>query len=80
MGGKIRITGKVFAGDLVLEVSDNGPGLELIDGQLPEFTGVGLANTQERLKEIYGKHHSCKFGTALPHGLKVEIRIPFETE
>ena len=79
-GGKITILGKVFAGDLLLEVIDDGPGIATEAGKLPDFKGVGLANTRERLKQLYGDRHSCKFGTALPHGLKIEIRIPFETE
>lgn len=79
-GGKITISGKVFAGDLLLEVMDNGPGITTENGKLPKFSGVGLRNTQERLQELYGAKHSCKIGTALPHGLKIEIRIPFETE
>lgn len=79
-GGKITIEGKVFAGDLLLEVSDDGPGISTKDGKLPDFSGVGLANTLGRLQELYGERHSCKIGTALPHGLKIDIRIPFETE
>ncbi len=79
-GGKISIRGRVFAGDLLLEVMDNGPGIPVEKGKLPAFKGVGLANTQDRLQELYGDKHSCKFGAALPHGLKIEIRLPFETE
>ncbi len=79
-GGKITIAGKVFAGDLLLEISDDGPGIPTENGKLPKFTGVGLTNTQERLQELYGAKHSCKIGSALPHGLKIEIRVPFETE
>lgn len=78
-GGKIRIAARVFAGDLLLQVADNGPGIEFVNGRIPEFSGVGLANTRERLKEIYGERQSCKFTHAIPHGLQVEIRIPFET-
>lgn len=79
-GGKIKISARVFAGDLLLEVSDNGPGIEMQNGKLPEFSGVGIANTQHRLQELYGSKHSCRFSQALPHGLCVEIRIPLETE
>jgi len=79
-GGKITIRGKIFAGDLLLEVMDDGPGIPVVKGKLPEFKGVGLQNTRERLQELYGARHSCKFGSALPHGLKIEIRIPFEAE
>lgn len=79
-GGTISLRAKVFAGDLLLEVEDDGPGIQLEMGKLPEFTGVGLVNTRERLRELYGDKHSCKFTQALPHGLKIEIRIPLETE
>ena len=79
-GGKITVRGKVFAGDLLLEVMDDGPGIPLEQGQLPEFKGVGLQNTRDRLQELYGARHSCKFGSALPHGMKIDIRIPFEAE
>jgi len=79
-GGTIQINARVFAGDLLLEMSDNGPGISLVDGKLPEFSGVGIANTRDRLEELYGRAHSCRISEALPHGLKIDIRIPFETE
>ena len=55
----------------------NGPGLELAPGEEPVFSGVGLQNTKERLKELYGDNYSLKFLPVLPHGLNVNIRIPF---
>ncbi|MEX2326534.1 MAG: histidine kinase [Pseudomonadales bacterium] len=78
-GGKISISARVFAGDLLLEVRDDGPGIPLEPGKEPEFSGVGIANTRERLKELYGQAQSFRFKQALPHGLHIEIRIPFET-
>lgn len=78
-GGQLRIAAKVFAGELLIEVSDNGPGVELVDGQIPGANGVGLRNTRERLQELYGPHHSLRLGKARPHGLVVSIRVPFET-
>ncbi len=79
-GGTIKIHAKVFAGDLLLEVFDDGPGIAMEEGKLPEFTGVGLRNTRDRLAELYGSAHSCRISEALPHGLKIDIRIPFEKE
>ena len=79
-GGKITIGARAVAGNLLLEVSDNGPGIEFISGQMPVFNGVGIVNTKERLEAIYGLRHSLKFNQALPSGLMIEIRIPFETE
>ncbi|HIG40753.1 MAG TPA: sensor histidine kinase [Gammaproteobacteria bacterium] len=77
-GGKITIKARRYTGDLLLEVSDDGPGLALKRGERPSFSGVGIANTLDRLQELYGDKHECKFLPVLPHGLKVEIRIPFD--
>jgi two-component system LytT family sensor kinase len=76
-GGSITINASKFTGDLLIEVSDNGPGLVLSPGEEPVFSGVGLKNTKERLKELYGANYSLKFLPVLPHGLNVSIRIPF---
>ena len=77
-GGCIRIAAKVFAGDLLLELSDDGPGVDLVDGQIPDATGVGLRNTRERLVELYGNQHSFRLSKTEPHGLTVNMRLPFE--
>ena len=79
-GGTITIEAKKYVGDLLLSVYDDGPGLDLKQGEEPKFAGVGIANTKERLQELYGASHSCTFLPVLPHGLKIEIRIPFEKE
>jgi LytS/YehU family sensor histidine kinase len=77
--GHLRIAAKVFAGDLLIELSDDGPGAKLVDGQLPEGRGVGLRNTRERLNELYGGQHSFRLKDTEPHGLTINIRIPYET-
>lgn len=79
-GGNLRIAAKVFAGDLLIELSDDGPGLELVEGQPQPSNGVGLRNTRERLVELYGNRHSFRLSKTDPHGLTIHIRIPFETE
>jgi two-component sensor histidine kinase len=76
-GGHLVISARVFAGDLLLELSDDGPGCELVDGQIPEAKGVGLSNTRERLVTLYGSEHSIKLSHTDPHGLTICIRIPF---
>lgn len=78
-GGTICIKARVFAGELLLEVSDTGPGIDLENGVLPEFRGVGINNTRNRLQEMYAGDQSCKFRMAEPSGLIVSIRIPFDT-
>jgi LytS/YehU family sensor histidine kinase len=63
-------------GVLRLSVEDNGPGAA---EQLRE--GIGLSNTRERLKRLYGERATLKFGAAHmnggPAGMRVEITIPF---
>ncbi|WP_115720611.1 sensor histidine kinase [Gallaecimonas mangrovi] len=76
-GGNIWILGKRFGSDLLLEISDDGPGL----GQgKSSSTGVGLANTKERLETLYGEDFAFTLSSREPSGLTVNIRIPYQTE
>jgi len=77
-GGAIRLQARVFADELLMEISDDGPGIPNLDQVMASAQGVGLNNTRERLRVIYGDNHSCKFTNLEPHGLRVSIRIPFE--
>ncbi len=77
-GGHLRIAAKVFAGDLLIQLSDDGPGVDLVGGDIPDAKGVGLRNTRERLQELYGSQHSFRLSHTEPHGLTISIRIPFE--
>ena len=78
--GRLRIAARVFAGELLLEISDNGPGVRLVDGDIPNGRGVGLRNTRERLRELYGAAHSFRLAPVAPQGLGIHIRIPCERE
>ncbi len=78
-GGTLKISARVFGGELLLELSDDGPGCDLEDGNICGGGGVGLRNTRERLQELYGKHHGFRLSHTDPHGLTINIRIPYET-
>lgn len=78
-GGTVRIAARVFAGELLLELSDDGPGCTLTGGELPNDGGVGIRNTRERLAELYGDDHGFRLSNTVPHGLTIKIRIPYET-
>ena len=79
-GGRISISAKTFGSDLMLNVSDNGPGAEIKNGQLPisKGGGVGLHNIQERLEALYFNNYSFVISHNYPTGIKVNIRIPYE--
>lgn len=60
-------------GDLLLRVSDNGPGMQSSE------KGIGLTNTAERLAALYGEHHQLSFDNGPSGGLTVTVRIPLQT-
>lgn len=77
-GGTITVKVSKFGSDLLLELSDNGPGTEIKKGNLYRENGVGLANTRERLQALYGNDFSLVVSNNVPNGVKVNIRMPYE--
>lgn len=59
---------------LMIEVRDNGPGLR---GREPMGTGVGLTNTADRLRALYGDAQSLELEDAAGGGLVVRMTMPF---
>ena len=60
----------------MLDVEDNGPGIsgapELAIGR-----GVGLANSQRRLAQLYGDRQRLSLENRSGGGLAVRMEIPF---
>jgi two-component system LytT family sensor kinase len=83
-GGRLEIEA-VRDGDMLeIRVADDGPGSPLFDGgELPIASsnghGVGLVNTRERLKVLYGDRQSFVARNREPAGVEIRIRLPFES-
>ncbi|OUR84720.1 sensor histidine kinase [Colwellia psychrerythraea] len=77
-GGSITISVNRFADDLLIEVADNGPGADIINGNLHRESGVGLVNTRERLQALYNEKFSLVVSNNQPSGVKVNLRMPFQ--
>jgi sensor histidine kinase YesM len=72
--GTIEITAGSDGGRVVLRVRDNGPGLAAAPQE-----GVGVRNTRERLRQLYGDAQSFALRPAEGGGTEVEVSLPFHT-
>jgi hypothetical protein len=70
-GGTIRIKAHVESGKLVLEVEDDGRGLQETWGG-----GVGLANIRARLKSEYGGEAQMQLNQRSSGGVTATLEIP----
>ncbi len=77
-GGCVRLSAKIRGTSLILSLSDDGPGLTRQNTKSSNSTGVGLINTRERLRELYGDQQSLKLSPNDPKGLVVTITLPYQ--
>ena len=61
---------------LHLEIRDDGPGVER-DNRARTRKGVGLANVQSRLEQLYGGEHGFALENHSEGGVVVKISLPF---
>src|SRR5690606_17202833 len=86
-GARISLTAQVIGNRLRVTVADTGPGMQ---GQVgtPRVsdalaartvsTGVGLANSRDRLAQAYGDDHRFEIETPPEGGFTVIVEIPYE--
>jgi LytS/YehU family sensor histidine kinase len=75
--GWVRIVGRREGDRLRLEVRDSGPGFPPgWESRSP--LGLGLANTRERLLNLYARDHRLELGNAPSGGAVVTVTIPFQ--
>ena len=81
-GGTLRLSAARSGGELCIELHDDGVGISA-DGRNGHGTaghGVGLANTRQRLEELYGARHHFSVAPDPAGGTVVTIRIPWQAE
>lgn len=74
--GTVAISSRIVGADVELGVRDDGVGMAP-PGVRQE--GVGLSNTRERLRALYGDAASVTINTPQNGGTEVVLRIPFRT-
>jgi two-component system, LytTR family, sensor kinase len=73
--GTIAIRAHRHDGRLLVQVEDNGPGLQS-DGH--RRNGVGMANTRARLQRLYGDDYKYEMKNIAEGGLLVSMEIPLQ--
>ena len=73
--GQIEIQAWCEGEVLHLSVRDDGPGLAA-NWDLERGAGVGLSNTRERLKRLYGDGQSFRIAGPVGTGVQVDLRFP----
>jgi two-component sensor histidine kinase len=74
--GTIVISTRRAGGMLYISVCDDGPGLQS-GWRMEESEGIGLANTGERLKHLYGTEYRFDLSNSATGGVTASLAIPF---
>jgi two-component system, LytTR family, sensor kinase len=77
-GGTIEIDAHRDGGHLDITLRDDGPGCADF-AERSNGHGVGLANTRERLRVLYGERQNFSTANRSPRGFEVHLRLPFES-
>ncbi|MCB1629684.1 MAG: histidine kinase [Xanthomonadales bacterium] len=79
-GGRVEIEAHVRDGRLIIRLSDDGPGCELLQRPAGSGHGVGLANTRERLRVLYGEEaQSVRIESPSGGGCRIVLELPYRT-
>ena len=75
-GGQITIRSHRESGHTVIEVADNGSGMDPSQLDPSRSGGIGLKNVDERLRVIYGENYHLKIESTRGEGTCARIEIP----
>jgi two-component system LytT family sensor kinase len=71
--GRVRVQARIRSERLVLEVHDDGPGVTP-----PAVDGVGLANTRQRLSQLYGTAYRFDLTSSPEGGTVARVELPLK--
>lgn len=74
--GRVSVAARRRNGELVLEVHDTGAGF---GAGGPPRRGVGLSNTESRLRQLYGDAARLELGAGTAGGATVAVTLPYRT-
>lgn len=76
-GGRIELIARLDGDMIDIHLHDDGPGFVEADLTASGHARVGLANTRERLRVLYGDRQHLIIRNREPGGVDVHVRLPF---
>jgi two-component system LytT family sensor kinase len=77
--GLVAVSARRTDGLLQIKVYDDGPGLQA-GWRMEQSGGIGLANTRERLQQLYGPEHRFDVRNREEGGVEATLMIPLRLE
>jgi signal transduction histidine kinase len=77
-GADISVTAQLVGQRVRIIVSDTGPGLQPGQQDQSLSTGVGMANTRERLSQAYGEDQRFEYYVKADGGFEVLLELPYQ--
>jgi len=74
-GGQVSILAKLEGNYLFLDITDTGPGLSVPKTTISS-AGIGLKNTDQRLREFYNDDYEFRLDNTQEGGLCVRLKVP----
>jgi two-component system LytT family sensor kinase len=85
-GGTITLRSRIADGRLLLEIEDDGVGIEPggpttapVSGLVREGSGIGMRNVRERIQVLYGDEAHVDIVSRPGRGTRVSLRMPLAT-
>ena len=77
-GADISVTAQLVGQRVRIIVSDTGPGLQPGQQDQSLSTGVGMANTRERMSQAYGEDQRFEYYVKADGGFEVLLELPYQ--
>ncbi len=85
-GGTVTLRSRIDEGRLLLEIEDDGVGIEPggpttapVSGLVREGSGIGMRNVRERIQVLYGEEAQVDIVSRPGRGTRVSLRMPLAT-
>jgi len=86
-GGTVTLRSRLVAGQLMIEIEDDGVGVEPgrdvtapVSGLVREGSGIGMKNVRERMEVLYGDDATVEMVSRPGRGTRVRLTMPLRRE